>query len=80
VEHDQNILDFAAALPGPTKVRFYGALDDPLLKAVGADRLMALMGSLGMKENQAIESPLVTRQIIKAQAKAAEALRRDGRI
>jgi preprotein translocase subunit SecA len=70
-EHDQMLLDYAAALPGRIKVRFYGALDDPLLKTFGTERLMPLMQGLGLTEDSAIESSLVTRQIIAAQAKAA---------
>jgi len=75
-ERDRSLLDYAAALPGPSRTRFYGALDDPLLKAVGADRLGALLKSLGATEQKPIESSLVSRQIAAAQARLAKARER----
>jgi preprotein translocase subunit SecA len=59
------------ALPGPSKVRFYGALDDPLLKLCGVDKIASLMKTLGAKEDVPIESSLVTRQIAAAQERIA---------
>ena len=41
------------------------------MKAFGSERIMSLMKGLGLTEDSAIESSLVTRQIITAQAKAA---------
>ncbi len=56
--------------PGETK--FFLSLEDDLMRIFASDRLSAIMGRLGMKENEAIISPMVTRAIEKAQKRVEE--------
>jgi preprotein translocase subunit SecA len=51
----------------PGASRFYVALDDELMRLFGSDRISAVMQRLGMKEGEAIESRLISRQIEGAQ-------------
>ncbi len=53
----------------PGSTRFYLSLEDNLMRIFAADRLSGLMQKLGMKEDEAIISPLVTRAIENAQRK-----------
>jgi preprotein translocase subunit SecA len=53
--------------PGTT--RFYISLEDDLMRIFGSDRLSKVMGSLGMGEDETIESKLVSRAIENAQKK-----------
>jgi hypothetical protein len=45
----------------------FTALDEPLMRIFGQERLMALMTMLGMDENEAIEHHMVSKSIEKAQ-------------
>lgn len=49
----------------------YSALDEPLFKHFGSDKLIPLMKMLGMKEDEVIEHNMVTKSIIKGQEKIA---------
>lgn len=49
----------------------YSALDEPLFKHFGSDKIIPLIKMLGMKENEAIEHNMVTKSIIKGQEKIA---------
>jgi preprotein translocase subunit SecA len=53
----------------PGSTRFYLSLEDNLMRIFAADRLSGFMQKLGMKENEAIVSPLVSRAIENAQRK-----------
>ena len=53
----------------PGSTRFYLSLDDNLMRIFAADRLTGLMQRLGMKADEAIVSPLVSRAIENAQRK-----------
>ena len=50
-------------------VKVYSALDEPLYKHFGADRIIDIVQKLGMKENEAIEHSMVSSSIKKAQQK-----------
>ena len=52
----------------------FNALDEPLLRYFGSDRVIKLVEMLGMKEEDAIEHALVSRSIITAQEKIASKL------
>lgn len=54
------------------KIIVYSALDEPLFKHFGSDKLIPLMKMMGMKENEVIEHSMVTKSIIKGQEKIAE--------
>ena len=51
----------------PGRTKFYLSLEDDLMRIFASDRLSAIMSRLGMKEGEAIISPMVSRAIEKAQ-------------
>jgi preprotein translocase subunit SecA len=53
----------------PGSTRFYLSLEDNLMRIFAADRLRGIMQTLGMKEEEAIVSPMVSRAIENAQRK-----------
>ncbi|MGH8119813.1 MAG: SEC-C metal-binding domain-containing protein, partial [Gammaproteobacteria bacterium] len=53
----------------PGSSRFYLSLEDNLMRIFASDRISAIMQKIGMEENEAIESPLVSRAIENAQRK-----------
>ena len=56
----------------PGVSRFYLSLDDDLLRLFGSDRIQPLMGKLGLKDGEAIESPMLTKIIENSQKKVEE--------
>ncbi len=56
----------------PGRTKFYLSLEDDLMRIFASDRLSAIMQRLGMKEGEAIVSPMVTRAIEKAQRRVEE--------
>ncbi|HAO45853.1 MAG TPA: hypothetical protein PLZ45_12005 [Ferruginibacter sp.] len=57
---------------GDEKIIVFSALDEPLFKHFGSDKVIPMIKLLGMKEDEAIEHSLVTKSIIKGQEKIAE--------
>jgi len=53
----------------PGASRFYVSLEDDLMRIFGSDRLQAIVGKLGLAEDDAIESKMVTGAIENAQKK-----------
>ena len=53
----------------PGSSRFYLSLEDNLMRIFASDRISAIMQKFGMQEDEAIESPLVSRAIENAQRK-----------
>lgn len=56
----------------PGRSKFYLSLEDDLMRIFASDKLSAIMGRLGMKEGEAIISPMVTRAIARAQRRVEE--------
>ena len=56
----------------PGRTKFYLSLEDDLMRIFASDRLSLIMQRLGMKEKEAIVSPMVTRAIEKAQRRVEE--------
>src|SRR6266851_2705975 len=56
----------------PGSGRFYLSLEDDLMRIFAGEWVSRVLTSLGMEEGQAIESPMVSRQIGKAQKKVEE--------
>ena len=54
------------------KIVVFSALDEPLFKHFGSDKIIPIMKMLGMKEDEVIEHDLVSKSIIKGQAKIAQ--------
>jgi hypothetical protein len=65
--NDEKILEFAKGLGRPCRLRFHLSLRDPLMEAIGGDWIAGMVGNLGAKETDAIESRMITRQIQNAQ-------------
>jgi len=57
---------------GDEKIIVYSAMDEPLFKHFGSEKLIPIMKMLGMKEDEVIEHAMVTKSIIKGQEKIAE--------
>lgn len=53
----------------PGRSSFYLSLEDDLMRIFGSDRLDKILGTLGMKEGEAIVHPWVNKSLEKAQAK-----------
>ncbi len=53
----------------PGVSRFYVSLEDDLMRIFGSDRLQGIVDKLGLKEDEAIESKMVTNAIENAQKK-----------
>lgn len=56
--------------PGTTK--FYISLEDDLMRLFGSDRITSVMSKVGMEEGEAIEHPLITKSVERAQKKVEE--------
>ena len=54
------------------KILVYSALDEPLFKHFGSDKIIPLMKMMGMKEDEVIEHSMVSKSIIKGQEKIAQ--------
>jgi hypothetical protein len=54
------------------KIIVFSALDEPLFKHFGSDKLIPLMKMMGMKEDEVIEHSMVSKSIIKGQQKIAQ--------
>ncbi len=50
----------------------YSALDEPLFKHFGSEKMIPVMKMMGMKETEAVEHALVSKSIITGQHKIAE--------
>ena len=59
---------------GLTKVEVWSALDDPLLKKFGGDRIIEMMRKMGMKDDEIIEHALISKSIRNAQDKLEKKL------
>ncbi|MCA9040116.1 MAG: preprotein translocase subunit SecA [Planctomycetaceae bacterium] len=75
--HDSRRIDLqlrgrAGRQGDPGSSRFFLSLEDRLMRVFGGDRVKNLLTSLGMKEGEAIESRIVTRQLEGAQKRVEE--------
>jgi len=66
---DEKLLQFAEELPCRCRVSHHLALDDPLLKLFCGEWVTNILESLGMNEDEAIESSMVSRRVKQAQQK-----------
>lgn len=51
---------------------FFSALEDPLFKHFGGDKIISMMEKMGLSENEAIEHPMITNAIRNAQEKISQ--------
>jgi len=56
--------------PGTSK--FYISLEDDLMRLFGGDRVTSIMSRLGMEDGEAIEHPMITKSVERAQKKVEE--------
>ncbi|MBQ0077507.1 MAG: preprotein translocase subunit SecA, partial [Bacteroidales bacterium] len=56
----------------PGSSRFYISLEDKLMRLFGSERIAAIVDKLGMEENEALESSMLSGAIEKAQRKVEE--------
>ena len=54
------------------KIIVFSAMDEPLFKHFGSEKLIPLMKMMGMKEDEVIEHSMVTKSIIKGQEKIGD--------
>ncbi|MDD3419890.1 MAG: preprotein translocase subunit SecA, partial [Candidatus Gastranaerophilales bacterium] len=66
---DNQLRGRAARQGDPGSTRFFLSLEDNLMRIFGGDKVAAIMNTLIIEEDMAIESPLITRQIQSAQKK-----------
>ena len=69
--HDDRVADFAENLPRRSRLRAYLSLEDPLLDLFAGEWMRDMLTRMGMKDDESIESPMVTRRIRGAQEKIA---------
>lgn len=65
--YDKQFLGRVGRQGDPYSAKFYLSLDDNLFKMLGADRLHSFVETLGMNENECIDSKIVSKTIIYAQ-------------
>ena len=68
LEQDNIIHSFANDLPYKSEIIYYTSLEEPLMKALGSDKIIPLMEMLGVKDGY-IEHPVISSSIIQAQKK-----------
>jgi len=71
-DRDDAVLDFATSLPGTVRLVRHTSLHDPLVRAFAGSAVETMLRSMGMDENEAIESRMVGRRITAAQEKLAQ--------
>lgn len=71
-KHDDDVQQFAESLSVPVRLIRHVSLDDPLMTAFAGEWVKNLLGKIGMAEDEAIESNMVSRRIKAAQQKIAK--------
>jgi len=66
---DDKLMQFAQELPCRCRLAHHLSLEDPLLRHYGGESLQGMLKALGMKENEAIESNMVSRRVKGVQKK-----------
>jgi preprotein translocase subunit SecA len=79
-EGDARILTYAEKLPFYSTVRFHASLDEPLLKAFGADRTFSLLSRFGWKKDKPLSNSKVTSAIASGQARVKKVSIADERV
>lgn len=69
---EANVLNMLSKLGSGISISFWVSLEDPLLKTFGGDRLLTMMETLGVKDDECIEHSLVSKSISNARVKIAE--------
>lgn len=75
--HDEAIAAYADGLPCRSRLVHHVSLDEPLMKIFAGEWVQTMLKNVGMKEDEAIESPMVARRIKDAQRKIEDRCRSD---
>lgn len=75
--HDDTVVRFADGLGRPAGVNFFLSLDEPLMQRFAGQWVSDVLRRLGLKEGEAIESPMVQRRVRAAQMRMAVQARGD---
>ncbi|WP_299456892.1 hypothetical protein [uncultured Microscilla sp.] len=68
-ERDQEVLQQIKDYLPNAPICFFTSLDEPFMQLFGSDRIIGMMESMGMDENESIAHSMVTKAIMKAQQK-----------
>ena len=68
-KHDDEVLQFAESLPVQVRLIRHVSLEDPLMKAFAGEWVENMLRRMGMAEDEAIESNMVSRRTKAAQQK-----------
>lgn len=71
---DQELLAALAAHLPNEKLTLFTAMDEPLLDQFGSERITALMQKMGINRGEAVSHSMVSKSIVRAQQKIAEAV------
>lgn len=69
-DREAEVEAFAEQLPSPT-LTYFASLEDPVMKLFSGAWLQEMLKHLGMKEDEEIRSPMVSRRIRRAQQRIA---------
>ena len=69
---DRQLRGRAGRQGDPGSSLFFVSLEDKLMRLFGSERIASVMDRLGFKEGEMIESPMISRQIERAQKKVEE--------
>ncbi|MCY2988875.1 MAG: hypothetical protein NTY19_13550 [Planctomycetota bacterium] len=64
--HDTAVAEFAESLPCRCRLVHHVSLEDPLMRMFAGEWVQSVLKQLGIKENEAIESRMVTRRLQQA--------------
>lgn len=79
-ESDEVLLSFMDNLPCRSRIRFHCALDEPLFKMFGGERVISLLKNLGWNEKEYISHPVISSAIEKAQKKVKDKAKGNQRV
>ncbi|MBM4325436.1 MAG: hypothetical protein FJ115_17950 [Deltaproteobacteria bacterium] len=79
-EEDEVLFSFMSRLPCRSRIRFHCALDEPLFKLFGGERVVSLLKSLGWNEKDHISHSVISSAIEKAQEKVKQKARGNQRV
>jgi hypothetical protein len=66
---DDRLVEFADKLPCRCRISYHLSLDDPVMEIFAGEWVQSVLRKLGMSEDEAIQSRMVTRRIRQAQQK-----------
>jgi preprotein translocase subunit SecA len=69
---DRQLRGRAGRQGDPGTSQFYVSLEDNLMRLFGSERISRMMDTLGIKEDEVIQAPLISRSIERAQRKVEE--------